>query len=185
MNFNKKQKAFTLVEVLVSVGIFLMTIIAISQIFITVIRSERVAYALLNSENNIRNNVELMAKTIRMGKNFDPDDQELCFDYYYADSGWTCLCYNLYYFDPETDTYNIGISSYGDLSQNNCKRINANYKSLLDRPIKVVSGHFYQLGEGSTSQLSFIIQLEAQITVRGIEYPFHVETAVTSRYIGP
>jgi len=184
MNFKQKPKAFTLIEVLVSVGIFLLTIMAISQIFITIIRSERVAYALLNSENNIRNNLELMAKTIRMGKNFNPDDQELCFDYYYEDSGWNCLCYNLYYFDLQTNTYNIGISSYEDPLQNNCDLAKASYSSLLDRQIEVVSGHFYQIGDGSNSQLSFIIQLEAQIQARGIKYPFHVETAVTSRYIG-
>jgi len=36
---------------LISVGIFIMTIMALSQIFISVIRSEQVAYALLNEEN--------------------------------------------------------------------------------------------------------------------------------------
>jgi len=88
------KRGFTLIEVLVSVGVFLLTILAISQIFITVIRSERIAYALLNSENNIRNNVELMAKTIRMGKNFilSPDKEELCFDYF-LENQWQKLCY--------------------------------------------------------------------------------------------
>ena len=185
MKTTKYKRGFTLIEVLVSVGLFLMTILAISQIFITVIRSEKVAYALLNSENNIRNNLEMMAKTIRMGQNFDSSDQELCFDYYYADSGWTCLCYNLYYFDPQTNTYNIGISSSPDPSKDNCKRINANYSSLLDRQIEVISGQFYQIGDGSNSQLSFLIQLETQVNVRGANYPFHIETAVTSRYLGP
>ena len=170
MNFNKKQKAFTLVEVLVSVGLFLLTILAISQIFITVIRSERVAYALLNSENNIRNNVELMAKTIRMGKNFDlsPDSKQLCFDYF-LESQWQKLCYR---FDVSSPVLSRSLNG-------------EDYESLLDPQIEVVSGHFYQIGDGLTSQLSFLIQLATQVKVRGIEYPFHVETAVTSRYIGP
>ncbi len=160
------KKGFTLIEVLVSVGIFLLTIMAISQIFITIIRSERVAYALLNSENNIRNNLELMAKTIRMGKNFSlsPDSKELCFDYY-LENQWQPLCYK----------FNRNLEK----SLNN-----GDYYSLLDPQIQIVSGHFYQLGNGSDSQLSFIIQLEAQVEVRDIEYPFHVETAVASRYIG-
>jgi type II secretory pathway pseudopilin PulG len=170
MNFNKKQKAFTLVEVLVSVGLFLLTILAISQIFITVIRSERVAYALLNSENNIRNNVELMAKTIRMGKNFilSSDKEELCFDYF-LENQWQKLCYR---FDVSSQVLSRSLNG-------------EDYESLLDPQIEVVSGHFYQIGDGLTSQLSFLIQLETQVKVRGIEYPFHVETAVTSRYIGP
>jgi len=171
MNFNKKQKAFTLVEVLVSVGIFLLTIMAISQIFITVIRSERVAYALLNSENNIRNNVELMAKTIRMGKNFSPissdNKDELCFDYF-LDNQWQRLCYK---FDVSSQILSRSLKNGG-------------YEPLLDPQIKIVSGRFYQIGDGSTSQLSFIIQLEAQVQERGINYPFHVEIAVTSRYLG-
>jgi len=171
MNFKQKQKAFTLVEVLVSTGIFLMTIMAISQIFITVIRSERVAYALLNSGNNVRNNLELMAKTIRMGKNFQSlpsDKKELCFDYY-LDNQWQRLCYK---FDVSSRVLLRSLNG-GD------------YEPLLDPQVEITSGHFYQIGDGSTSQLSFIIQLETQIIVRGIVYPFHVETAVTSRYLGP
>jgi hypothetical protein len=176
MNFKKKPKAFTLIEVLVSVGIFLMTIIVISQIFITVIRSERVAYALLNSENNIRNNVELMAKTIRMGKYFDQvrlmssGGKELCFDYY-LDNEWQKLCYK---FDDFSQRLERSLE----------KLDNGDYKPLLDPQIKLNSSHFYQIGNGSDSQLSFIIQLEAQVEERKINYLFHVETAVTSRYLG-
>lgn len=168
-----KFKAFTLVEVLVSVGIFLMTIIAISQIFITVIRSERIAYALLNSENNIRNNLELMAKTIRMGKYFDQvrlmssGGKELCFDYY-LDNQWQGLCYK---FDNSSQILSRSLNG-------------RDYEPLLDPQIKLISGHFYQIGTGSNSQLSFIIQLETQVSERGVNYPFHVETAVTSRYLG-
>ena len=160
----------SLIEVLVSVGLFLLTILAISQIFITVIRSERVAYALLNSENNIRNNVELMAKTIRMGKNFilSSDKEELCFDYF-LENQWQKLCYR---FDVSSQVLSRSLNG-------------EDYEPLLDPQVKITSGHFYQIGDGSTSQLSFLIQLATQVKVRGIEYPFHVETAVTSRYIGP
>lgn len=158
-----------MIEVLVSVGIFLLTIMAISQIFITVVRSERVAYALLNTENNVRNNLELMAKTIRMGKNFNlsSDSKELCFNYY-LEKQWQFLCYK---FNPDLKTLEKSLN-------------NGDYYSLLDSQIQIASGYFYQIGNGSDSQLSFIIQLKAQVQVRGIEYPFHVETAVTSRYIG-
>lgn len=172
MKFVIKQKklfsGFTLIEVLVSVGLFLMTILAISQIFIAVIRSEKLAYALLNSENNIRNNLEMMAKTIRMGKNFNlVSDEELCFDYY-LENKWQNLCYK---FDTSAQTVS--------------RRLNSEeYAPLLDPQIKLVSGRFYQIGDGVNSQLSFIIRLEVQVNVRGADYPFHVETVVTSRYLG-
>jgi prepilin-type N-terminal cleavage/methylation domain-containing protein len=164
------KRGFTLIEVLVSVGLFLMTILAISQIFITVIRSEKVAYALLNSENNIRNNLEMMAKTIRMGKNFNlsSDNQELCFDYY-LDNRWQSLCYK---FDDSSQTVLRSLDG-------------SDYAPLLDPQIKLISGQFYQIGDGSNSQLSFLIQLETQVKVRRVNYPFHIETAVTSRYLGP
>ena len=166
------KRGFTLIEVLVSVGLFLMTILAISQIFITVIRSEKVAYALLNSENNIRNNLEMMAKTIRMGKNFNLspyDGKELCFDYY-LDNQWQRLCYK---FDVSSQKTVLRSLNGGG------------YASLLDPQIELISGRFYQIGDGHNSQLSFLIQLETRVLVRGIEYPFHVETAVASRYLGP
>lgn len=163
-----RHNAFTLIEVLVSVGIFLMTIMAISQIFVTVISSEKVAYALLNTENNVRNNLELMAKTIRMGKNFQlfPDNQELCFDYY-LENQWKKICYE---FNDSKLLRSID---------------NGNYLPLFDPKIKVNFGKFYQIGDGSTSQLSFIIALKAEITIKNATYPFYIETAVTSRYINP
>ena len=81
---NNKRKGFTLVEVLVSVGIFVMIVMAISQIYIAVLHSEQVAYALLNSENNIRDNLEFMARAIRMGKEFQvsSDKKEISFEYF-------------------------------------------------------------------------------------------------------
>lgn len=162
-NFSKKNAAgFTLIEVLVSVVIFLMTIMAVSQIFISVIRSERAAYALLNSENNIRNNLELMARGIRMGTEFQDNTSnlsQLCF----TNSKGNPQCFIF-----ESETLN--------------QELNGITQSLLDPLITIVSGHFYQIGGTTDSQKTIIIQLEAQVEVRNqIIYPFHVETVVTPR----
>lgn len=162
------KKGFTLVETLVSVSLFFLTVLMISQVFITVIRSERVAYALLTSENNVRNNLELMARAIRMGKNFDLslDGKKLCFNYY-TDDSWQSLCYRF------NDNNNNLETSVGG----------GEYYSLFDPSIQILLVRFFQIGDGVNSQLSFVIQLEAQVQERGVNYSFHVETAVTSRFI--
>jgi len=152
------KRGFTLVEVLVSVGVFLMTIMAISQIFISVIRSENLAYALLNSENNIRNNLELIARAIRMGTNFSQtDNTNICFTN--SDKDNQCFTFknnNIYETLKGTDF------------------------PLLDPSITVNSGNFYLINNPN-SQWTVIIQLQAEVYVRGRSYPFHLETAVTPR----
>jgi len=161
MNFKRKSKAFTLIEVLVSVGIFLLTILAISQIFITVIRSEKLAYALLNSENNIRNNLELMARAMRMGTAFkdnSTDSSQICF----TNSNKESQCF---IFEENTIKQKLG----SDEPQ-----------SLMDPNIKVNSGNFYIIDKPNT-QKTVIIQFKAEVEVRGQIYPFHIETAVTPR----
>ncbi len=154
------KRGFTLVEVLVSVGMFLITIIAISQIFITVIRSERLAYALLNSENNIRNNLELMARAIRMGTNFQDntsDPTQLCFTN--SDKGDQCFTFK---------------------NNNILETLKGSEFPLLDPSINVTSANFYLINN-SNSQWTVIIQLQAEVEVHGHLYPFHIETAVTPR----
>ena len=165
----KKTKAFTLVEVLVSVSLFVMAIIALSQVYISVIRSERIAYALLNSENNIRNGLEVMARSIRLGKNFEilPDNKELCFDYY-LEGAWEGYCYRF-----NVDDYTL-------------ERLNksGSYISMLDPSLKVDYGQFYDKGGSFDSQPVIIIVLEVSTSVRQQQYLFNLQTAITPRYLG-
>jgi len=170
-NFKKKQKAFTLVEVLVSVSLFAMAIIALSQVYISVIRSERVAYALLNSENSIRNSLEIMARSIRLGKDFEilseAEGEKLCFNYY-SEEIWKNTCYRFNVYDNTLEK-----SSEGGL-----------FMSMLDSELEVNYGKFYIKGGTSASQLVVIIVLEVSIDVRQQEYLFNLQTAVTPRALG-
>ena len=170
MNFKSKSRGFTLVEVLVSVSLFVMVMIALSQVYISVIRSERIAYALLNSENNIRNGLEVMARSIRLGKNFEisSDQKELCFDYY-LEGAWGRSCYRF-----NVDDYTLEKSSKG-----------GSYMSMLDdQSLKVKYGQFYNKGGLSGSQPVIIIVLEVSTSVRQQEYLFNLQTAITPRYLG-
>lgn len=169
MKFKKKQKGFTLVEVLISVGLFIMVIIALSQVYISVIRSERIAYALLNSENNIRNSLEIMARSIRLGKDFEytGNGRKICFQYF-LDGYWQNTCYR---FNESSDTLEK-LSGEGP------------FASILDPQLKVNHLQFYVKGGDFNSQVSVIIVMEVSTSVKQQEYLFNVQTAVTPRYLG-
>jgi|GEM_PF-1436595 len=170
-NLKKKQKAFTLIEVLVSVSLFAMAIIALSQVYISVIRSERVAYALLNSENSIRNSLEIMARSIRIGKNFEisseTEDETLCFDYS-SEGIWKNTCYR----------FNVDDKTLEKSSQE------GPFMSMLDTELGVNYCKFYIKGGTSNSQLAIIIVLEVSTKANQQEYLFNLQTAVTPRALG-
>jgi len=158
------KKGFTLVEVLVSVGIFLMIIIVISQIYIAVLHSEQIAYALLNSENNIRDNLELIARSVRMGKDFalDGDKKGISFDYF-SGKNWERVTYRF------------------DESKNNLYK---NFFPLFDSSVtKIQNVRFDLKDSGVNSQKTIIIILEAVTTVKKADYKFNIQTAITPRIL--
>ena len=163
-NRSANSTGFTLVEVLVSTGLFIMIIVAISQIYIAVLRSEQTAYALLNSENNIRDNLELMARSIRMGKNFtlSGNGKELSF-IYYSGGNWQNVEYR-----------------FNEMTRN----LDKNSLPLFDSSIiEITDGRFYVKGSGANSQKTIVIVLEATTTVKQQEYAFNVQTSVTPRIL--
>jgi|SRR5680860_699 len=168
-NFKKKQKAFTLVEVLVSVSLFAMAIIALSQVYISVIRSERVAYALLNSENSIRNSLEIMARSIRVGKDFEltGNRRKICFEYF-LEGRWQKTCYRF-------------IKPHGTLEKSSD---DGPFESILDPELTVNHLQFYIKGSDPDSQASIIIVMELSTHVKKREYLFNLQTSVTPRSLG-
>ena len=169
MKFTKKQKGFTLVEVLVSVSLFIMAIITLSQVYISVIRSEIIAYALLNSENNIRNSLESIARSIRLGKDFEPtgNGRQICFQYF-LEGYWQKTCYR--FNEPHGTLEKLS----GD----------GPFASILDPQLKVNYLQFYIKGGDSNSQASIIVVMEVSTSVKQQEYLFNVQTAVTPRSLG-
>jgi prepilin-type N-terminal cleavage/methylation domain-containing protein len=162
---SNKARGFTLIEVLVSVFIFAMVIIVISQIYIAVLRTERVAYALLNSENNIRNNLEVIARSIRVGKNFivSENQKEISFDYF-SEGSWGTMEYRF------------------NENENNLEKFtDGRFFSLFDPQINVNYSRFYVQDSGSQSQRTIIIILEASTEVNDQTYTFNVQTSITPR----
>ncbi len=170
----KKFKGFTLIEILVATGIFVSVMVVLSQVYLAVIRSERVAYGLLSAENNLRNNLEIIARSLRMGKNFELVDNGngICFDYF-LDNQWKEVCYQ----------YN---------QQNIEQRIgkNADYEPLFDPNLKIIKAKFYIIkgikedSPQKPSQMTIVIPLEVETPpIKNQVYTFHLQTAVTPRIL--
>jgi prepilin-type N-terminal cleavage/methylation domain-containing protein len=163
INKRNNNKGFTLIEVLVATSIFVLTMMVLSQIFISVIQSEKLAYALLDTENIIRNNLEYMARAIRMGTKFSsPDNSQICFQ----NSRGQNQCFQ---FQGE---------SLVEILNGTNPLIDASKSS-----VKIKKGTFYLYYSDPTSNRQPIIRIQiwAQTEVRGQNYDFKVETAVTPR----
>ncbi|MBI4919735.1 type II secretion system protein [Candidatus Azambacteria bacterium] len=68
---HNKQSGFTLIELIVAVGIFGLIVSMVFGVFVFAAVSQRRIIALRNVEDNLRFAVESMSKEMRTGKNFD------------------------------------------------------------------------------------------------------------------
>lgn len=64
------RKGFTLIELIVSVAIFIILITAVSVTFIRILRTQRALASLFETNNNISIILEQMAREMRTGVNF-------------------------------------------------------------------------------------------------------------------
>lgn len=65
-----KEDGFTLTELVVALGLFSMVMIALSSAFLMTFRSQRVAFAFLHVQNNVRHVLEVMSREMRTGRDF-------------------------------------------------------------------------------------------------------------------
>ncbi len=163
----KNISGFTLAEVLISAGIFVLVIGAISQVYLAVLRGERTGYNILTAENNIRNNVEMIARAIRMGRDFQLQDEgeQLCFNHFVASGETEQICYRF-----TNDNLKQRIGDQDELD-------------LFDPNLRVTYGRFYVKQSSSSEQPTIIIVLEVTTTVKQQDYSLSVETAVTPRFL--
>ena len=76
---NNKERGLTMIELIVSLGIFGLVIGMTVSIFLLALASKRCIIALRNVEDNIRLTTELMSREIRTGKNFSSTGGSLLF----------------------------------------------------------------------------------------------------------
>jgi type II secretory pathway component PulJ len=72
---NKKRNAFTLIEALMAVTMFMAITTILVNIYVATIRSERIAYTILRDSDVTQNVLESIARAIRMGSDFELTDQ--------------------------------------------------------------------------------------------------------------
>lgn len=161
---SKFNRGFTLIELLVAMSIFVITIFAISQIFIAIVNSEKLAYSLLDAENTIRNNIEYMARAIRMGTNFTVTDQNRKLSFTNSNGS------------SQTFEFADAII-YQTLGSSRAPLIDKNISETLE----ISQGHFYIVESSERPQPMVVIQVLANAKYRDQTYQFRVETSVTRR----
>jgi len=77
-NYNK-ENGFTMIELIVAIGIFGLVVGMTVNIFLLALASQRRIIALRNVVDNIRFTTELMSREIRTGKNFSSAGSSLLF----------------------------------------------------------------------------------------------------------
>lgn len=156
----KKLTGLTLIEVLVALSVFVLTLTALIQIYISSLRAERLAYSLLNAENSVRYALELMARDIRMGAGFSADGSSLSFTSYYGGNENNVI----YRLDNKR------------LKRN---EVFITPSSIVIEPLGTNAFIVYQ--DSLTQQPFVTIKLKASITERGKTYTFPLETSVAPR----
>jgi len=156
----KKYAGLTLIEMLVAVSVFVLTLTGLIQIYISSLRSERLAYDLLNAENSVRYAIELISRDVRMGQGFQLESSNsLRFTTYYEGESGQEVTYKL--------------------EDNQLKR---NDISITPNSITLTPLGGSPFIVNNTNQFFVTIRLQATIKERDKSYTFPVETSVTPRY---
>jgi len=161
----KKYAGLTLIEMLVAVSVFVLTLTALIQIYISSLRSERLAYDLLNAENSVRYAIELISRDVRMGQGFNSGPNSLSFTTYYEGESGQEVTYKL-----ENAQLKRKSGTEGD------------YISITPNSITLAPLGDYPFIVNNTNQFFVTIRLQATIEERNKSYTFPVETSVTPRY---
>lgn len=97
----KDERGVTIIEMLIAISIFALTIIAVVEIFTTVLSSQRNAIAARNLQENIRYAFDAMAKELRMARIDGNGSDNYC-------DGWVLPEPT----DPDQSTIDIDVSTY-------------------------------------------------------------------------
>lgn len=168
---NKKLKGFTLVEALVALSMFMIVSTILMNIYVATIRSERVAYVLLRDSNIVQNTLESIARTVRMGSNFESED----IDHLVFITEESKVKFKTEY-RYNSDTKKIERS----------KNVNESdpFLSLVPENINIENFEFKVDGKKNV-QWNIMIKFEVVSKVYGKEYRTFIQTAVTPRLLSP
>ncbi|MBI2587953.1 prepilin-type N-terminal cleavage/methylation domain-containing protein [Candidatus Azambacteria bacterium] len=161
----KEGAGFTLLEMLVSIGIFALFIGLGAGLFLSVLRGERHAAAFRAVQENIRFSMETMAREMRTGKGFSMLGSELSFTNARGES----VRYRL-------RGGAIERSSDGGLS----------FGRMTSDRVNVATFAFRLAGEAKSDQKQprFTMLIDAKATDKRVSIPsLHLQTTITQREI--
>ncbi len=156
-------EGFTMPEMLISVGLFVVVMSATSAAFLIGIRTQRQIIASLNANDNIAYAMEVMARDIRTGKTFTPStiEDSLSFTNYKNEA----VTYFL-----ENDALNRSIG-------------NSASETLTSANVKILKAVFHVIGERAydNQQVRITIVLTVSSKYGGQEIITNLETSISPR----
>lgn len=161
-NKPKNSKGFTLPEVLISIGLFSVTIAVTSAIFLIGLRSQRQIIAAVNANDNLSYAIEVMARDIRTGNTFfAPIEEEISF----LNSKNQAVIYRL---NDETVEQSVAGASFEPLTSEN---------------IRITKLSFKVNGEGrydnKQTKITIIMQVNSRFGNQDVNH--NVQTTISAR----
>jgi prepilin-type N-terminal cleavage/methylation domain-containing protein len=164
----KRARGYTLIELIVSVGLFALVMMLVSGAYLMMINVTRQAQGLATGIDNLSFTLETMTRTIRTGTNYSCNSGGDC-----SSGGTTFSVTN------SSGTTMVYTLSNGAIMQNNVV--------LTDPSVNVTSLKFYVTGTSKTSNGDYQ-QPHVTITISGTvssgpgkTEPFSIETGATMR----
>ncbi|KND47031.1 MAG: putative Type IV pilus pilin [Parcubacteria bacterium C7867-004] len=172
---NRNHQGYTLLELIVSVGIFSMVMLIVTGAYLALISLDRKARAVNDLSSNFSFALDGMTRSIRTGKNF------ACV------GGGDGTCSQMSFRDPDNNTVTYLLKTSGSIGQCTsgvCSDTSA--VALTDPRIRIDALTFYIRG----SSISDEVQPQVIITIRGNiltevgkQTNFAVQAAATQRLI--
>jgi len=158
-----KRKGFTMVELLVSMSLFVIVISITSGVFIRSLRTQRISVALIAANSNVSLAIEQMAREMRTGQNFSVSGgSEISF----TNASGEAVVYRLANSAIER---RIGTGDYKKITASNVVIENLNFTLLSD--------------SSYSPRITITIGVSpANVSVSGIV--INLQTTVSSRIIG-
>ncbi|HYC34234.1 MAG TPA: type II secretion system protein [Candidatus Paceibacterota bacterium] len=177
-NFKKRNSGFTLVEVIVAVGIFSLVMLVAMGAVLSIVGANKKAQSLHNVINNFNLAVESMVRDMRTG-------------YQYVCGGDSDSCSA-----ATTFSFKSTQSSQNDVAQDITYRLENDYITkrvgssgdavrLTSEEVKVNRLEFYMRGgtSGDLNQPLVIVLIEGEATIGGEVSRFNLQTLVSQRQI--
>lgn len=168
-------RGFTLIEIVVSVGIFSLVMLVVSAAFLTIISLDREARATNQVVANLSFAVDSIGRNVRMGSAFS------C-----AGAG-NGTCSQLSFVDNQGQTITYLLKNDGTLGQ--CTSgvcTSATALSLTDPSITITGLTFYVRGVGTTDTIQPQVTISLRGTMpakQGRTIDFAIQTGATQRYV--